>query len=184
MSGLLSLRESLARNIWFHAQLREHEDPFAAGNYVKDHRPTSGRAGRSPCASSSRCFLRPPLRFGKNPKIANTAQMLPAKRLNQTSLGKDMRLGKNATKRCRNRAVLFECKPIENTGLKKSLPKVQFSLDKILFSDRISLVEKCAPTQSGRLLLWGVFCRSSRLEEKPALASDRICTENKRLIAA
>ena len=38
---------------------------------------------------------------------------------------------------------------IENKGLKKSLLKMKFSLDKILFCARISLVEKCAPIQVG-----------------------------------
>jgi hypothetical protein len=39
---------------------------------------------------------------------------------------------------------------IENKRVKKSLLKMKIPLDKILFSDTISLVEKCAPTQSGR----------------------------------
>jgi len=42
-------------------------------------------------------------------------------------------------------SVILGFQVIENKGLKKSLLKMKFWLDKILFCDRISLVEKCAP---------------------------------------
>lgn len=44
---------------------------------------------------------------------------------------------------------------IENKRVKKSLLNVKISLDKILFCDRISLVEKYAPTQVGAFCFWG-----------------------------
>ena len=44
---------------------------------------------------------------------------------------------------------------IENKRVKKSLLNVKIPLDKILFCDRISLVEKCAPAQVGAFCFYG-----------------------------
>jgi hypothetical protein len=46
---------------------------------------------------------------------------------------------------------------IEKNRVKKSLQKVKIFLDKILFCDTLVLVEKCAPTQSGRFAFWAPF---------------------------
>src|SRR5882672_4166569 len=45
---------------------------------------------------------------------------------------------------------------IEKAGIKKSLRKSKVSLDKIVACGTLSLVEKCAPIQSGRFAFWAL----------------------------
>ncbi len=72
---------------------------------------------------------------------------------------------------------------LKRKRIKKSLRKVKIFLDKILFCDTLSLVEKCAPIQSGRFAFMARFLPRICNGRQRIPASILTCTENKELIA-